>query len=214
MLIYKMLFTVIGSRYAYTTLVTASQSSTVTSAPGSTTRAAASLTLSLPPSPPNQMPLNKKDYPNVKYWHVTSWAYSKMNKDSDIFTTGPKPKTRSSFWYLEDVNGAPLNEERCNAVTRRARQIFAHLHASGAGATKWGDMSNVSQDYYRRDMYSCFPKLRLCELDWKVNRLATETYSSWYRKRKDKLTATGEQNNAERQCRQRQCRTERIFTST
>jgi hypothetical protein len=83
-----------------------------------------------------------------------------------------------------------LNEERCNAVTKRARQIFSHLNASGGGATKWGDMGNVSQDYYRREMYSFFPELRLCELDWKVNRLATETYSSWYRKHKDKLAIT------------------------
>ncbi|KAH9991069.1 hypothetical protein BJV77DRAFT_1009806 [Russula vinacea] len=56
------------------------------------------------------------------------------------------------------------------------------------GAAKWGDMGNISQDYYRSEMYSFFPELRLCELDWKVNRLATETYSSWYRKRKGKLT--------------------------
>lgn len=58
-------------------------------------------------------------------------------------------------------------------------------------------MGNVSQDYYRKEMYSFFPELRLCELDWKVNRLATETYSSWYRKRKDKLAITVKQEDAE-----------------
>ena len=37
------------------------------------------------------------------------------------------------------------------------------------GVAKWGDMGNISQDYYRSEMYSFFPELRLCELDWKVN---------------------------------------------
>jgi hypothetical protein len=54
-------------------------------------------------------------------------------------------------------------------------------------------MGNVSQDFYRREMYLFFPELQLCEHDWKVNRLATETYSSWYRKRKDKFAVTTKQ---------------------
>lgn len=45
-------------------------------------------------------------------------------------------------------------------------------------------------------MYSFFPDLRLCELDWKVNRLATETYSSWFRKRKGKLAVSVKQEDA------------------
>lgn len=143
------------------------------------------------------MPLDKKDYPNIKYWHATSWTNVKTNKDIDVLTTDLKPKKKSSFWYFEDVNGSPLDEQRCNAITKRARDIFTHLNASGAGAAKWGDMGSVSQDYYRRGMYSHFPELRLCEFDWKVNRLATETYSSWYRKRKDKWGVTVKHVNTE-----------------
>lgn len=158
---------------------------------GPNTKTPASLAASLATSqPPPQMPLDKKDYPHVKYWHATSWANLKTNKDIDVLTTDLKPKKKSSFWYFEDVNGAPLDEEQCNAITKRAREIFTHLNASGAGATKWGDMGSASQDYYRRGMYSHFPELRLCEFDWKVNRLATETYSSWYRKRKVKWGVT------------------------
>jgi hypothetical protein len=141
-------------------------------------------------APLPQTPLDKKDYPNVRYWHATSWTNSKTNTDIDIFTMSPTSKKRSLFWYLEDVNGAPLDEGRCNAVTKRARNIFAHLNSTRAGATKWGEMGNVSQDFYRREMYLFFPELQLCELDWKVNRLATETYSSWYRKRRDKFAVT------------------------
>jgi hypothetical protein len=142
------------------------------------------------------MPLEQKDYPRVKYWLATSWTDSKAEKD--VFTTGPKPekKKHGTFWFLEDASGAPLSDERCTAVTKRARQIFAQLNASGAGAAKWGEIGNVGQDYYRNQMYSFFPDLRLCELDWKVNRLATETYSSWYRKRKGKLAVPVKQEDA------------------
>ena len=195
----------IGFRYAYTTLATNSRSSTAMGlAAGHTSSSSLSSSASSPylqlatsQPPPPQTPLNENNYPSVKYWHATSWTNSKTNKDIDIFTS-LKAKKKSSFWYLEDANGTSLNEERCNAVTKRARQIFAHLNASGAGAAKWGDMGNVSQDYYRREMYSCFPELRLCELDWKVNRLATETYSSWYRKRKDKLVTNVKQEDTEK----------------
>jgi hypothetical protein len=143
--------------------------------------------LSLSQLPP-QATLKKEDYPDVEFWDATSWNDSKVDKD--IFTTSPRHKKKGTFWFLEDANGAPLSEERCNAVTKRACQIFTHLNASGAGAKKWGEMDNVSQDYYRNEKYSLFPELRLCELDWKANQLATETYSLWYRNRKDKL-ATG-----------------------
>lgn len=137
---------------------------------------------------PPQIPLKQKDYPHVKFWLAASWTDSKA--DRDIVTTSPKPekKRNGTFWYLEDANGTPLSDERITAVTLRARQIFTQLNLSQMGAAKWGDMGNISQDYYRSEMYSFFPELRLCELDWKVNRLATETYSSWYRKRKGKLT--------------------------
>lgn len=89
-----------------------------------------------------------------------------------------------------------MSEEQCTAVTRRARHIFTQLNASGIGAARWGDVGNIGQDYYRSEMYSFFPDLRLCELDWKVNRLATETYSSWYRKRKGKLVMPTKQEPA------------------
>ena len=169
-----------ASRYAYTTLATAARPLSIMANP-------IGGPLSLSQLPP-QATLKKEDYPDVEFWDATSWNDSKVDKD--IFTTSPRHKKKGTFWFLEDANGAPLSEERCNAVTKRARQIFAHLNASGAGATKWGEMGNVSQDYYRNEKYSLFPELRLCELDWKANRLATETYSSWYRKCKDKL-ATG-----------------------
>jgi hypothetical protein len=142
------------------------------------------------------MPLKQKDYPHVKYWLATSWTDSKAEKD--IFTPSPKPekKKNGTFWFLEDASGAPLSDEQCTAITKRARQIFLQLNTSGAGAAKWGDIGNVGQDYYRCQMYSFFPDLRLCELDWKVNRLATETYSSWYRKRKGKLAVSVKQEDA------------------
>ncbi|KAK7006630.1 hypothetical protein R3P38DRAFT_3213957 [Favolaschia claudopus] len=44
----------------------------------------------------------------------------------------------------------------------------------------WGAASLAVITYHRAHMYAAHPILRLCSGHWKVERLATQTYSSWY----------------------------------
>ncbi|KAJ7136448.1 hypothetical protein C8R43DRAFT_861672, partial [Mycena crocata] len=53
----------------------------------------------------------------------------------------------------------------------------------------WGKASLVVLNYHRAQMYVHHPSLRLCRSHWKVDQLATDTYSSWYNKNiKKKVT--------------------------
>lgn len=53
------------------------------------------------------------------------------------------------------------------------------LEALGA-PMKWGDASVKIAQVYRKHMYSWFPILQFCELNWKVDHISTDSYPSWY----------------------------------
>jgi hypothetical protein len=61
-----------------------------------------------------------------------------------------------------------------------ARSIWVSFGNQGATLSdKWGQADVDIKTQYYTAMNKRFPELRLCELDWKANQLATEMYPSW-----------------------------------
>jgi hypothetical protein len=98
----------------------------------------------------------------------------------------PRGKVRSSqginvtMCYVEDENGDVIDGHVATEIRRYARSIWVHISNNYGAPPKWGDADVKVSQTYRRLMYSRFSMLRLCELDWKVDLIATDNYPSWY----------------------------------
>jgi hypothetical protein len=54
------------------------------------------------------------------------------------------------------------------------------LGNKGTLPTTWGTSDVEIRKLYCQEMCLCFPELRLCDLDWKVEQIATDNYPSWH----------------------------------
>lgn len=128
--------------------------------------------------------LSRTDYPHIKFWTRKEWADYTSN---EIATTDkPRGKVRSSqginvtMQYVEGENGEAVNGHVATEIRRYARSIWVHIANTNGAPPKWRDAGVKVSQIYRQHMYSKFPILQFCELDWKVDQIATDNYPSWY----------------------------------
>jgi hypothetical protein len=82
--------------------------------------------------------------------------------------------------YAEDENGEAVDGHVASEIRKSARSVWVHIANTYGAPAKWGDAGVKVAEVYRHHMYSRFPILRFCELDWKVDLIATDNYPSWY----------------------------------
>jgi hypothetical protein len=83
--------------------------------------------------------------------------------------------------FVEDADGNAIGGRRAQDIQRRIRGIFGHLADQPSGpASTWTGNSGMKQQYFYQELGKLFPELRLCELDWKADKLAIDAYPSWY----------------------------------
>jgi hypothetical protein len=98
----------------------------------------------------------------------------------------PRGKARSSqginvmMLYVEEENGEIVNGHVASEIRKYARSVWVHIAKTCGAPAKWGDAGVKISQAYREHMYSRFPFLQFCELDWKVDLIATDNYPSWY----------------------------------
>jgi hypothetical protein len=133
--------------------------------------------------------LSRNDYPHVKFWTRKEWADYTSNEVNEIATTGtdkPHSKVRSSqginvtMRYVEDEKGEAVNGHVATDIRRYARSIWVHIANTCGAPPKWGEAGVKVSQLYRQHMCSKFLILQFCELDWKVDLIATDNYPSWY----------------------------------
>jgi hypothetical protein len=82
--------------------------------------------------------------------------------------------------YVEDKNGKVVDGHVASEIRKYARSVWVHIANIYGAPPKWGDAGVKIAQVYREHMYSRFPMLQFCELDWKVDLIATDNYPSWY----------------------------------
>ncbi|KAK7020790.1 hypothetical protein R3P38DRAFT_3197212 [Favolaschia claudopus] len=84
--------------------------------------------------------------------------------------------------YIEKEDGSIISGKEAQEI--RATQLVIYRDIQRACPEDlpktWGAASLAVITYHRAHMYAAHPILRLCSGHWKVERLATQTYSSWY----------------------------------
>lgn len=138
----------------------------------------------------NSAPPLREDYPKIKFWTRHSWTAANK-KANDSTTVQRKAAERGgtrmandenvTMRFVEDAEGVAIGGRRAQDIRRRMRGIFWHLaDQPGGPASTWTGYAGIKQQYYYQDMGKAFPELRLCELDWKADKLAIDGYPSWY----------------------------------
>ena len=134
-------------------------------------------------------PLVCDDFPQIRFWTKKEWAEHTTSKE-DITTTTENPhgRVRASkginvtMGYVEGENGEVVDGHVTSEIRKSACSIWVHISkiAETGPPAKWGEAGVKYIELYRKQIYDHFLILRYCELDWKVDQIATDNYPSWY----------------------------------
>jgi len=160
------------------------------------------------PSPSNTLPLqalvaankgttsftySRSEYPQIQYWTRQEWrVIENMKKDSSE-VAGPCGGTRLAqgenvnMQFIEYANGTPVSGTLAHDIRSFAKSIWQGFYNRGMTPETWGSMSRAVEDEYICKMETKWPMLCYCDNHWKVNFLATQTYSQWYCQYDDKM---------------------------
>ncbi|KAH9913442.1 uncharacterized protein B0H18DRAFT_1126251 [Fomitopsis serialis] len=117
-------------------------------------------------------PLDQREHPHIKYWDVRSWRNAAR---SIRLTSNPNSK----------------QGQRGQSRSSRGENVNARYHKNAQGEPVSGrlrasNLESANQPTGRllssHDVFK-FPELRFCMLHWKVDEIAAEIYSQWYRSR-------------------------------
>ncbi|KAK7021686.1 hypothetical protein R3P38DRAFT_3196511 [Favolaschia claudopus] len=144
----------------------------------------------------------KEQYPKVRFWKPedSKAVNNKKNKTTRLNdAAAPRGGKRMSedinvmTTYLEKEDGTIISGKEVQVIRATQRSIYREIqHTSPADLpTSWGAASLAVVHYHRAQMYAAHALLRYCIGHWKVERLASQTYSSWYSKNIKKKARDG-----------------------
>ena len=151
----------------------------------------------LPPCKIVAPPLDKANFPKVKFWtkRLFKKACRETIGDTNALATSRKkrgrPRRRDNddtddetsderrHNYIEDVNGNPVTDERLWQISAKARKIWQSLQKANLAPSTWLKIDNDAYEYFKSEMLNEFTEFQLCEGSWKLDRWATLNYSSW-----------------------------------
>ncbi|KAJ7092935.1 hypothetical protein B0H15DRAFT_1020962 [Mycena belliarum] len=131
-----------------------------------------------------------KDFPKIRFW--TRAKYTKSCATKKTTTLNDEPAKRGNtrvaqdinvmHRYIENADGSIASGKEAEAMRKTQLAIFQEIKRTSPHDVPktWGAASLMVQNYHRAQMYEAHPCLRLCKSHWKVDYMATLTYSSWY----------------------------------
>jgi len=132
-------------------------------------------------------PLRQEDYPKIKFWFKRQWTEFSNDHPTNA-TSGVQARGRSraaqginvTMQYVELEDGTVISGDRATEIRKFARAIWVSVAKTGAPPSKWGQADIQTRQRYLSSMGSRFQELRFCDLEWKVDQIATDNYPSWY----------------------------------
>ncbi|KAI9067506.1 hypothetical protein FKP32DRAFT_1601069 [Trametes sanguinea] len=145
----------------------------------SATNSSGSSSISLNDNPWDEHPQTPaaEDHPLCRFWTRDQWTPYMQGGDRY-----EQRSVDSVLQYLEDADGQVVSKYRVAEIAEHQRRLWEKYRSEGRLPLKWSQADSDVVAHHRRNMYSKFPELALCDGDWKVTRFATERFSSWVRK--------------------------------
>lgn len=73
-----------------------------------------------------------------------------------------------------------MDKDRAREMRKSACNIWLAFEDEGSAPATWRQASTQVRKKYYESMSSQFPELKLCDMDWKAEQLASDNYSSWH----------------------------------
>lgn len=132
-------------------------------------------------------------FPAVRYWNRSDFTKAeKQNKKTTQLNKEPAQRGNRRVSqdinvmtrYLENTDGSIVSGKEAQTIRNTQLAVYREIKQVSPDdlPRTWGDASLTVINYHRAQMYAAHPCLRLCRSHWKVDQLATNTYSSWYTK--------------------------------
>ncbi|KAG1845768.1 hypothetical protein C8R48DRAFT_678044 [Suillus tomentosus] len=121
---------------------------------------------------------NAQTHPKVCFWNKADyldWL------DSVEATSGDRGKLS----FLEDENGNSILEAVVEAIQKSLRGAWSELATCNLAPSSWGKLSASGTQLVNTIMDNAHPIFKLAHNDWKLDFLATLSYSSWRRNHLD-----------------------------
>ncbi|KAG2082731.1 uncharacterized protein F5147DRAFT_660407 [Suillus discolor] len=121
---------------------------------------------------------NAQTHPKVRFWNKVDyldWL------DSVEATSGDRGKLP----FLEDENGNSISEAMVEAIRKSLWGAWSELATRNLAPSSWGKLSASGTQLVNTIMDNVHPIFKLAHNNWKLDFLATSSYSSWQRNHLD-----------------------------
>ena len=109
-----------------------------------------------------------------------------------------------SMCYIQNKDGQVIDGHRAREIRIHARAVFVGFAMKGTQFASWGDADAQSRRFFYNEMVIRFEELQYCDLDWKAEQIATDTFPGWkvtWVKKQKKVSL--EQHNGLKRSRQK-----------
>jgi hypothetical protein len=132
----------------------------------------------LPPLsiPPPSATLERKDFPNVRFWSLKKWNDYKATRQRSN-------EAFSKLAFITTTSGEPVANDYLERMSETARSLFTELHARALAPPTWKAKLKTVSDFFVNSIVLEFPELRWCEGgSWKAEAFAVTRYPDCSRK--------------------------------
>ncbi|KJA17629.1 hypothetical protein HYPSUDRAFT_206092 [Hypholoma sublateritium FD-334 SS-4] len=84
-----------------------------------------------------------------------------------------------SMRFIQNSLGQIIDGHRAREIRIHARALFVSFALQGKQFISWGDADALSRKTFYNEMVSRFEELQYCDLDWKSEQIAIDTYPEW-----------------------------------
>ncbi|KAG1823590.1 uncharacterized protein BJ212DRAFT_1296181 [Suillus subaureus] len=137
------------------------------------------LSIPTPTSTSNAEHPNPETHPNVRFWDKAE--YLKWLDSADAEHTALHGKLA----FLEDSNGNPVLETTINAIRKALHAAWSELLIHKLTPLTWGKLTTSGTQLMNSLMENAYPLFKLANNSWKLDYLATMSYSSWWQNHMD-----------------------------
>ncbi|KAG1780069.1 hypothetical protein EV702DRAFT_1194835 [Suillus placidus] len=118
-------------------------------------------------------------HPNIRFWNKADYFEWLELAEAD------NAVGRGKLAFLEDENGDPISETTIDAIRKALRAAWSELLSCKLAPLTWGKLTASGGQLVNTLMENAFPLFKFANNGWKLDYLATMSYSSWRRHHMD-----------------------------
>ncbi|KAG1884128.1 hypothetical protein F4604DRAFT_1919971 [Suillus subluteus] len=134
---------------------------------------------SIPTPASNTQRPKPETHPNVRFWNKADY-FDWLESAEANNAVG-----RGKLAFLEDKNGDPISETTIDAIRKALRAAWSELLSCKLAPLTWGKLTASGGQLMNTLMENAYPLFKLANNGWKLDHLATTSYSSWRRHHMD-----------------------------